>query len=79
MTRALNKQIRVNKNITNKKSISAVVRVLKDLSANGSVGVPTQDQVLRAPNGTSWSGWRKNNQDRWFLVKHGPESYNAEF
>lgn len=58
---------------------TALTNALGDLQLHGAQGLPPVDEVMQAPNGGSWSGWRKNNQDRWFLVKHGPESYNAEF
>lgn len=56
----------------------ALRNTLDGLRKAGARHIPEPSVVENSPAGTKWYG-QKRDGDRWYLVKHGKESYNTEF
>ncbi len=58
---------------------TSLTNALNALKANGAQGLPSESEILEAPDGTNWTGDKNTPGETWFLVKHNTDSYNAQF
>ncbi len=56
----------------------ALRNALDGLRQAGAQNLPEASTVEMSVPGSRWHGTKKDG-DRWYLVKHGIESYNAKF